>query len=527
MRRTLALPLFVLGAVSILLVSASAASPKGEARRGGTLRLMYGAEPDYLDPALTAPARGAWALLHATCATLFETSYDARGGKPHVVPEVVKSFGSSNGGRTYTFQLKRTFRFHTGAPVTAQSFADAINRDANSRMLSPSRRFLDEIVGADAAIQGKAETVAGVRVLGRYRLQIRLTRPAGDLPARLTMPFFCPLLPGTPMKPIDEPPESGPYYIAERIPNRRMVLLRNRYYGGARPANPDRIVWTIEPDADTRVRATEQNANDYTSLFSYPDSVLHGLVARYGLNRRGGRLLQEPLFVTYLFVFNPERPAFKAAGHKALQKAINYALDRPALARAHGYLSGTRTDRLLPPALSDTRPVYPLGRADPATARRWLARVPDPPKTLTLYTTNFVFGAPTAQVFASSLRQLGIDVVVKYFELGTMLQRIRVPGEPWDVAWLPWNSWYSDPAGSLLLLFRTTRFQPRVDAANLVTGRVARAKAWARLENDLMRNDPPVAAYMNPAGLTLLSRNYGCYRLDPVNDLDLAAACKK
>ena len=515
-----------LGATAILL-SASAASPGGDAKRGGTLRLMYGAEPDSIDPALANPARGAWTLLHATCAKLFETSYDAHGGNPHVVPEVARSFAVSNGGRTYTFQLKRTFRFHTGARVTAQSFADAINRDANARMLSPSRRFLDEIVGADDAIQGKTETVAGVRVLGPYRLQIRLTRPAGDLPARLTMPFFCPLLPNTPMRPIDDPPGSGPYYVAERVPNRRMVLLRNRFYGGARPAHVDRIVWTTEPDADTRVTATERNANDYTALFSYPDPVLHALVSKYGVNRPGGRLLQESLFSTFLFVFNPERPAFKAPGHKALQKAINYALDRAALGRPHGYLAGTRTDRLLPPELSDTRPVYPLARSNPATARRWLARVPDPPKTLTLYTTNFVFGAPTAQVFASGLRQLGIDVVVKYFEFTTMLQKIRVPGEPWDVVWLPWNSWYADPAGSLVLLFRTTRFQPRVDAANLVTGRAARARAWARLENDLMRNDPPVAAYMNPTALTLLSRSFGCYRHDPVNDFDLAAACKK
>ncbi len=518
--------LFAVGTAVILLGSASVARPGGEATRGGTLRLMFGAEPSSVDPALADTSRGAWTLLFATCAKLFNTSYDARTGKARVVPEVVQKFDVSNGGRTYTFQLRRTFRFHTGAPVTAHSFADAFNRDASSKLSSPSRRFLDEIVGAADVIQGKADRVVGVRALGTYRLQIRLSRPAGDFPARLTMPFFCPLLPSTPLEPIEDPPGSGPYYVAERVPNRRIVLERNPYYGGDRPANPDRIIWTIEPDADTRVRATEQNENDYTSLFSYPDSVLHGLVSRYGLNRPGGRLFQEPTLTTYLFVFNPERPAFKAVGHESLQKAINYAIDRAALGRPHGYLAGKPTDRLLPPALSDTRTAYPLGRADPVTARKWLARDAHRPTTLVLYTTNFVFGAPTAQAFALSLKQLGIDVVIKQFEFSTMLQKLRVPGEPWDVAWLPWNSWYSDPAGSLVLLFRTTRFQGRVDAANRVTG-AARQEAWADLESDLMRNDPPVAAYMNPTAVTLLSRNFGCYRYHPVYDLDLAAACKK
>ena len=44
-----------------------------------------------------------------------------------------------------------------------------------------------EIVGAVAVMEGKAKAISGVRVLGRYRLQIRLTRPVGDFTARLTM----------------------------------------------------------------------------------------------------------------------------------------------------------------------------------------------------------------------------------------------------------------------------------------------------------------------------------------------------
>ena len=50
------------------------------------------------------------------------------------IPEVVDRFTVSKDGRTYTFELKQTFRFHTGAPVTAQSFADAFNRVANPKL---------------------------------------------------------------------------------------------------------------------------------------------------------------------------------------------------------------------------------------------------------------------------------------------------------------------------------------------------------------------------------------------------------
>jgi ABC-type transport system substrate-binding protein len=160
------------------------------------------------------------------------------------------------------------------------------------------------------------------------------------------------------------------------------------------------------------------------------------------------------------------------------------------------------------------------------TARKWLARAAHRPKTLVLYTVNFPFGASTAQVFASNLKQLGIDVVVKYFDLSTLLQKLTTAREPWDVAWLPLLSQYPDPAGSLTLLFHGTRFETRVEAANRLTG-AARDKAWADLEADLMTNDPPVVAYMNPAELTLVSQSFGCFRYHPVYYLDLAAACKK
>jgi ABC-type oligopeptide transport system substrate-binding subunit len=99
-----------------------------------------------------------------------------------------------------------------------------------------------EIEGAAAMIDGDAKRISGIRVLGRYRLQVRLTKPVGDLTARLTMPFFCPILPNTPIEPqgIDNTPGSGPYYIAERIVNQRIVLRRNTYYRGNRPANSGR-----------------------------------------------------------------------------------------------------------------------------------------------------------------------------------------------------------------------------------------------------------------------------------------------
>ena len=106
---------------------------------------------------------------------------------------------------------------------------------------------MHEIVGADAVIDGRAKTISASACSAVPGCRSGSTKPLGDLTARLTMPFFCPILPGTPIDPagIDNPAGSGPYYVAEWVVNRRIVLERNPFYRGDRPANVDQIIWTV------------------------------------------------------------------------------------------------------------------------------------------------------------------------------------------------------------------------------------------------------------------------------------------
>jgi ABC-type oligopeptide transport system substrate-binding subunit len=529
-RRRLALSLLALGAGVCLLVSAALAGPSAESRRYDTLRLLWGTEPDSLDPALAAGTRGSLELLFLTCSKLFNTLPDPKTGRTRIAPEVVRSYTVSTGGRTYTFELRRTFRFSNGTSVTARSFADAFNRDAVPRLNSLVRRrgFLDEIVGAKAAKEGKSARMSGVQVLGRYSLRIRLTRPAEDLVARLTMPAFCPILPDTPTDPegIDEPPGSGPYYVAKYERERRIVLERNPNYAGNRIANPNRIVWTIETDPAERIRATERDENDFTPLFGYPDAIVRDLADTYGINEPGGRLRRLQGNGNFLFAFNTRSRAFEGRGQAPLRKAINYALDRPELVRKHGYLAARRTDRFLPAVLSNSRRLYPIDGPDPLTAREWRDKAKYRPQTLTLYTANFPFNIAVARLFATNLKQLDIEVVVKTFDFVTLAGKLNTPGEPWDVTWLPWGFSYADPAGSILPLLRGTRYEAQIDAVNRMTG-PARAKAWAELETELMRDDPPVAVYADANAVILLSRSLGCFNPLPLYPLDLGATCRK
>jgi ABC-type transport system substrate-binding protein len=97
-----------------LLVEASIAGSTAEARKGGTLRMASFEDVGQLDTALGyAPIP--FAISFATCAKLFNHPDEAGAAGTQVIPEVVQSYTVSRDGRTYDFELRRTYRFHTGA----------------------------------------------------------------------------------------------------------------------------------------------------------------------------------------------------------------------------------------------------------------------------------------------------------------------------------------------------------------------------------------------------------------------------
>jgi ABC-type transport system substrate-binding protein len=520
---------------------ASVASPTS--KKGGTLRVGRPRDIDSVDPAI-AYVPDSWMIGFATCAKLYNYPDKPPPRGATVIPEVAKGFPRiSNGGKIQTIALKRTYRFNTGARVTAANFVAALNRDANPAMQSPARVYLHEIVGADAVINGRAKTISGARALGSYTLQIRTTQPVPDLASRLTMPFFCPIAVNTPLHEIDDPPGSGPYYVASRVRDRQVTLKRNPLYHGPRPANVDQAVWTITGREACRV-AVEQNELDYCGGAGIPSTDYAAVAAKYGINRKNGQFFFNPDLFTRAFAFNHDRPAFKGAGQIPLKQAINWAIDRPALVRAAGYLSGRETDQILPAALGRDARIYPLGGVTArslAKARALLAKAKFKPKRLVFYAPNFDPGPAQARIFQFNLKRLGIDVQIQYFPTDAFVEKIGTRGEQFDVALYGSAADYADPeaffaslkgtsiqrTGNLnVAYFNRQRYNRAIARIDRLPSE-SRRRALAKLDVDMMRNDPPLAPFMNEARRDFVSRSLGCYTFNPVVYLDVAAACKK
>ena len=517
------------------------------AARGGTLRLSSFNDPGPVDPALLESTMG-WLVQAATCAKLYATPDRAAPAGTRVVPEVAVAHPHvSPDGRTHTIELRRTYRFHSGQRVTAANYVAAVNRAANPRMQSQAVSYLREIVGADAVLAGRAQTVAGVRALGPYRLRFRTTTRLPDLASRLTMPFFCPVAVNTPADPagIPHPLGSGPYFVASRVPNRSIVLERNRHYRGARAANVDRILWEIGRTREACRLAVEANTVDYC-VDGVGTTVFGEIAEKYGINVRDGRFSFRAGLGVFFFAFNHDRRAFKGAGQIPLKKAINLAIDRPALVRVAGYLGGRRTDQLLPPAFGQAASIYPLGGVPEQRLRRARALVDDArfkPERLVLYTFAAGGFVPRAEIFRFNMQQIGIDVDIRFFGPDSFLERIGTRPEPYDVVVTGWSADYADPGTILgpLLDGRTLQRKGNTNYAHydkpavnreiarmrLLTGE-ARRRAWAELDVRIMRDDPPYAPFANTVSRIFVSESTGCVVADPLlSFLNIVAACKK
>ena len=208
-RLRIALPfaMLVLGATLLgaALAQGEAGVAKPKIRNGGTFRITVAGETSSVDPAAIGDA----ALVEATCARLmtYPDKPPPRGYR--LVPEVASGFGVSRDGKTYTFTLRRSFRFSNGAPVRASAFAWAFTRILRLNENIDAISLLQEIVGASRVRKGTAQTVAGITARGN-RLVIRLTQPAPDFPARMTVTSFCAVPPACPPIPKGSRPSPRP-----------------------------------------------------------------------------------------------------------------------------------------------------------------------------------------------------------------------------------------------------------------------------------------------------------------------------
>jgi peptide/nickel transport system substrate-binding protein len=471
------------------------------------------------DPAFTAPTWDAPQMQfhYATCARLL-TYPDAEGDAGRrLVPEVAQGLPAvSDGGRTYTFRIRTGFRFSppSNERVTAESFRHAIER-----AFSPKFDYVppeaSNIVGLDDYRARRSAHISGV--LARDgKLVIRLREPDPTLPwfaaVSCAVPADTPVVPNGLTTPVAS---AGPYYLAAHTDS-FAVLKRNPNYRGPRPQHLDAIVFKFNISAGQAADAVKNGTLDYFLESQNATLTPDTAAARVAGDRY--RLTPSSSAATHFFAFNVERPLFADA---RTRRAVQFALDRRALARVSGGLPETRL--LGRGELGyDERPLYPLG-GDLQTARQ-LSKHRAATHAV-VYTWD---DPPYTDAFNRALREqlaaIGIRTTVLPMSQNDSPDAWLAKARRADLIWGGLNANSPDPAAYLQRLFLppkerrelrrlTTLYSPQRDRA---------AEALARR----LDRESLFAVYGSDAVPELVSRRLGCIVHQPVYaGVDLAALC--
>jgi peptide/nickel transport system substrate-binding protein len=279
-------------------------------------------------------------------------------------------------GRTWTFHLRRGVRY--GPPlqdveVTSHDFVRALERGARvarlasgvSAVLNPTYPLIE---GYTAYARGRAGSISGLETPDDHTLVIQLTRPAGDLAARLALPDASPV-PPSPSEPAARDGvatghagtygrflvATGPYMIAgsEQLdfrkppaeqrpvagfrPGRSLVLVRNPSWSRAtdplRPAYADRISIRLGGTREQAVAAVRRGKADLVVDPGPPPQVAPGEVARYRANPSLGRVEVHFRDFTRYVSINLATPPFDDVH---VRRAMNYVVDKTEAIRRQG-----------------------------------------------------------------------------------------------------------------------------------------------------------------------------------------------
>jgi peptide/nickel transport system substrate-binding protein len=495
--------------VATLVIGAGLAAATWTAPAAGTSGLKTGGtllvtlprswDIDEIDPS-TAYSTNSWAIEYSTALKLLNYPDAPAPHGSRLVPEGASSFAVSRDGKTYTFTIRKGFRFSNGNPVRPSNYAYALNRAMGLRG-SPGFGFVYDIVGAADVLAGRSLYARGVTTRAD-KLIVRLKKADGSFLARVATPFFqalpTSLSPREKVREVDAAhplPSAGPYYVARSEPSQLVLLRQNPFYRGGRPRRLAAVRVVFAQDSNSGYLEVKSDRADFTRDLSSSAAADAG--REYGLK---GRFRVRPTKCVSFIAMNTSNPLFR--DNPQLRRAVNYAIDRRALVALSGPYASVPTDQYLPRGLPGFKDIaaYPFD-ADLATARRLAAGHIPAGGAWVYYYSLTPPGPERLELVRAALHEIGIEIEPRGFRGFAIYDAAGKRNSPHAFMTAGLCHRYPDPA-MLNVSFDTSRFDypvfnRRLRRAARLYG-LARVRAYESIEHDLVTKAAPWAAWGQP-----------------------------
>ncbi len=514
----------VIGAVAAIVAGGCGSddeesSDSGAAASGGEITISQTSQPDYLDPALTYTVNGVepgW-LVYTPLLT-YRRAEGVEGAE--LIPGLAEDLPEiSADGKTYTLQLRDGLKYSDGTEVKASDFEHTIQRVLN--LESGGAPFYEVIEGADKYLKaGDPEAdISGIETDDKTgEITITLVEADSSFSNVLAM-WFAGLVPGdTEFKNLTEepPPGVGPYMYTESVPNREFVMEKNPEFEklgipDIPPGNIDKITTEIIKSAPQQAQDVLDGELDY--MQDPPPSDYLPRVEE----QASDRYEEHTTASTYYMFMNVREAPFD---DPKVREAVNYGIDKPALARLFGGLLAPGCS-FLPPgmpgydeAFDTTECPYgdPSQPPDLTKAQDLIKQAGAEGTKVTVWGNNDDPTDKVTEAYSDMLNQIGLDATPKIIDGGVYFQTV---GNQKTAAQTGFTNWFQDfphPLNFFFLVDGDTiqptnnqnygnvddpKINDEIDRLSLETDLESVAGDWAELDSYLV--EPP-QSYVAPYG---------------------------
>jgi peptide/nickel transport system substrate-binding protein len=375
-------------------VSSLAAASCSNVKLGGTL--VYGVDQDVVSfDAMNTQDNGSLWADQNIYDQLVRVSPDATS----LQPDLASSWKITNGGKTYTFNIRHNAKFYNGDPVTAADVAWSYDRVRQPKTINA----------------WSLTAVKSDKATGKYTFQVNLKSSWAPFLNDITLwgasiydkKAF--LKEGV-KKWNTAPVGSGPFYVAKYLPGQYTLLKKNPYYWetdscGHHYPYLSAVKLDYLPSDSTRLSQLE--AGNIDAMVDLPFNLQSTVNSHPGL--KAGTT---PEFSVYAISLNQKKFApFKDVN---VIQAMNYAIDRQAIVKAVFFGHATPASSPIDKGILYWTSKYGYAY-NPTKAKQLMAKSKFKKgfKVTMLTVSGNTAQAGIATIMQSELKPLGIDLTIR------------------------------------------------------------------------------------------------------------------
>ncbi|MBH5336824.1 ABC transporter substrate-binding protein [Streptomyces pactum] len=504
--------------------STGPAAPVPGARKGGTVNVLQRDAFTYLDPAQIyyADQLTAQTLYNRTLTTY---KIDAN-GKVTLVGDLATDTGTpSDGGRTWTYTLKKGLKFEDGSPITSADVRQSVER-LYAKWATDGPQFIPQwLSGAgqsfrealpDGPYKGDHLPADVLDTPDDRTVVFHFKEPHADTPYAVAMPNIgaVPDEPGKdPGQAYDRRPlSSGPYKIGTQKAGKQLVLVRNDRWDPktdpVRHQYPDRFdirFGVQEPDSSRRLlagRGSDRNAMSFTNAVT----VETGPTVLKDASAKDRTFNEVQPYVDYMAI-NMSRIT-----DRKVRQALAYALpNAQILGQLGGPRAGQVAGNLLAPSLAGWKDIDPYRKkkfpaGDVATARKLLKEAGKEGQKIVYAYPNTTEYQKISVVVTQALERAGFSVEKKEIDSNNYSTEISKVDNTFDIYRASWGADW--PVGSTVVppLFdgrnvsdgnqnywhlRNGEVDAEIDRISRITDVEKAAAQWVALAEKILVEDVP------------------------------------